>query len=473
MDDSVRDKGTIFNKSVALFALVLIFGCSDGSFTDPTGESQDSQPGVATEQVAHLVVQNDATVLRQRVTYMGGLQLVLTPLPASVAPNTAASNQDDDDEDDFRMLLVAEVASPELNGTTLQATHVVVRGKSALVSYNVQGAERAGGVDVLDVHNLDEVILTSEALFLNTDVGALDLHDRRLFLATSTGDEGFESPAVLEVIQMDKDTLTEETVRVDLPSFAGTGVVAHGNSVFVTSGTGGPGVGGLSAFSLNSLERNFFAEFPDARAVDIHGSEVVAMRGTPGEIRIFDRGSGELERVFPSGGANIAESKSTVQVARGLIFYAAGDEGLRVVDFKTGDVVAELPVPDIKGVDPANAVTNAVSIHGNLVFLANGGAGLFVARANKDLDDEDDEDETGDGGGNQDTFGIDLLGRVEFPDGESVNFVGGRGNLLFVATGRGGLKIIKIERDDDDDNENDEDDDGDDDEGNDDDDDGN
>ena len=462
MTDAGKGKGSIFDKSAALLATALIFGCSDGPLTNPTEESQDPAPGVVTEQAAHLAVQNDATVLRQRVTYMGGLQLVLAPLPAGVAPMVAASNQDDD-EDDFRMFLVAEVAAPEVNGITLQATHVVVRGKSAFVSYNVQGAERAGGVDVLDVTNLDEVTLTSEALFSDTDVGALDLHDQRLFLATSTSDEAFDSPAVLEAIQMDRGMLTEETVRIDLPSFAGTGVVAHGNSVFVTSGTGGPGVGGLSAFSLNSLELSFFAEFLDARAVDIHGSEVVAMRGTPGEIRILDANSGELERVFPSGGANIPESKSTVQVARGLIFYAAGDEGLRVVDFKRGNIVAGLPVPDIEGVDPADAVTNAASIHGNLVFLANGGAGLFVARASKDLDDED---ETESGNGKRDAFGIALLGRVEFPDGESVNFVGGRGNLLFVATGRGGLKIIKIERDEDEDEEDDEDDGDDDDDGN-------
>ncbi|MFQ5703642.1 MAG: hypothetical protein ACE5HT_06440 [Gemmatimonadales bacterium] len=429
-----------------------------------TQPGADSNPIVVNEQEAHLVVQNDASSLRNRVTnYGGGQQLAIVPIANGAAPNAAPSTRGDDDEDDIRLLLVADVSAPVVNGITLQATHVVVRGDRALVSYNVQGAERAGGVDVFDVSHSGDVTLVSEALFSDTDVGALDLHERQLFLATSTSDPAFDSPAVLEVIRMEAGMLTDQTRRVDLPSFAGTGVAAHGNSVFVTSGTGGPLEGGLTSLDQNTLELNFFAEIVDARAVDIHGSEVVAMRGTPGKLLIFDTRSGALKRLFATGGANIPESKSTVQVARGLIFYAAGDEGLRVVDFKKGTIVAELPVPSIDGVDPADAVTNAASIHGNLVFLANGGAGLFVARANKDLDDDEGEDDNGSGGGKNKSFAIEILGRVEFPEGESANFAGGRGDLLFVATGRGGLKIIRIAKDKLNDDKGDDDDDSDDD----------
>ena len=112
---------------------------------------------------------------------------------------------------------------------------------------------------------------------------------------------------------------------------------------------------------------------------------------------------------------------------------------MRVVDFDDGTVVANVPVPDIDDVDPENEVTNAVSLHGNLIFMANGGAGLQVVRANKDVD----------GAGadiDGDELSLQVLGNVVFPGGESANFVGGKGNLVFVATGLGGLHIIKIVR---------------------------
>ena len=115
-----------------------------------------------------------------------------------------------------------------------------------------------------------------------------------------------------------------------------------------------------------------------------------------------------------------------------------GHEGLRVVDYVSGDVLANVAVPDIDGVDPESEVTNAVSLHGNLVFMANGGAGLQVVRANQEVDEGDETEDA--------PLSLQVLGNVVFPDGESANFVGGKGNLVFVANGSGGLHIIKIVR---------------------------
>ena len=166
----------------------------------------------------------------------------------------------------------------------------------------------------------------------------------------------------------------------------------------------------------------------------------MAMRGTPGGLRLYDAASGAFSKSYASGGANISESKSTVFIARQCAFYAAGDEGLRVVDLASGSSVVTLPVPNIDGVELANEVTNGASASGNLVFIANGGAGLFVAQATHDLDDE-----SGVGCG-LDSFGLEVLGQVQFPDGPSANYVASKGNLLFVANGLGGLSIVRIDR---------------------------
>jgi hypothetical protein len=305
----------------------------------------------------------------------------------------------------------------------------------------VQGPERKGGVDVFDVSDPDDVTLESMALFDDTDVSALDLHAAtELYLATATDDAAFSTPAVLEIMDLQGGQVTTQSTRIDLPSYAATGVRGQGGTLYVTSGTGGEPVGGLTIFNTSTLEISGFDAFEDARAVDLNSDYLVAMKGTPGELRLYDVASGTFVQSYATGGANVPESKSTVFIAKQCAFYAAGDEGLRVVDLATGSVVVTVPVPDVDGVALEDEVTNGASASGNLVFIANGGAGLFVAEATKDLDDE-----SGAGCGSG-TFGLQVLGQVQFPDGPSANYVASKGNLLFVANGRGGLSIVKIDR---------------------------
>ena len=505
-------------EGAAALAVLFALACADTPATGPAA-AEETLSDLVSSEPARLTIENDADLLSWRVTLVGGQPLSITPISGAAPSPPGMSSQSDHD---FQLMLIATVEAPVIDDVTLQATHTVVRGGTALVTYNVQGPARAGGVESYDVSQPDVVSLVSAALFTDTDVAAVALKGQDVYLATATGDEAFESPAVLENMTIQNGQFLEETWRIDIPSFAGTGVVASGNTVYVTSGTGGPDIGGLSAFGREALEPSFFYQLEDARAVDVKGDELVVMRGTPGALHVLHANSGLVEDVYESGGANIPESKSTVEIARGLIFYAAGDEGLRVVDLKTGEIVAELPVPDIEGIPPELEVTNSVSLHGNLVFLANGGAGLLVARANREVDDDDDDedgdddddddeddddddddedgddddddedgddddgdDEDGDDENGDDENGdeeddddqdddnedgddqddddegdskanqartskpliLEVLGVVSFPEGASVNYVGGKGDLIFVATGLGGLNIIRIVRD--------------------------
>ena len=412
---------------MGLAVVALAMACADaGVIEGPEDVPQESR----------ITVQTDQAALRGRV------RLASERLPiVSLVPGTAVTRSPADGS--FQLVLVAEVDPPEMEGTTLQASHSVIHGNKAYVAYNVQGPERKGGVDVFDVSDPDDVTLESAALFEDTDVSALDLNGAtELYLATATDDVAFSTPAVLEVVDLQGGQLTTQSTRVDLPSYAGTGVRVQGNTLYVTSGTGGDPVGGLSIFDANTLQLALFDPFEDARAVDLKGDYVVTMRGTPGELRLYDAASGAYSTSYASGGANIPESKSTVFIAKQCAFYAAGDEGLRVVDLASGSTVLTLPVPDIDGVELADEVTNGASASGNLVFIANGGAGLFVAQATHDLDDQ-----SGAGCGS-DNFGLQVLGQVQFPEGPSANYVDSKGSLLFVANGRGGLSIVRIDRSD-------------------------
>jgi hypothetical protein len=423
-------------RALLLSGAVAALGCADGRLTDVAGARDLPQEG-------RIRVQNDESVLRARVRVLAQ-PLAIRPVgPAlSVQGGSPAGGSDDG----FSLALIAEVAPPEVDGIRLQASHSLIQGSRAYVTYNVQGPVRKGGVDVFDVSHPESVELSSSALFMDAEVSAADLHGASdLYLATATDDPAFATPAVLEVVELHGGQLTTTSRRVGLPSYAGTGVRVQGGTVYVTSGSGGDPVGGLSVFDRTTLERAAFDPFEDARAVDVRDGLVVALRGTPGELRLYDGKGLTFERSFASGGANVPESKGTVSIAKPCVFYAAGDGGLRVVDLESGGMVATLPVPDVEGVAPEDEVTNGVSTSGDLVFIANGGAGLFVARASRSFDD-------GDGGADRGAactscdVQLVLLGQVRFPGDESANYVASRGNLLFVAHGLGGLSILKIQR---------------------------
>ncbi len=410
---------------MGLAGLAFVAGCAESTVI---GGPED------VPQEGRITVETDLAVLRGRVRSTSERLSIVPVVPGTVVPRSPADGS-------FELVLVAEVDPPELGGTTLQASHSAIHGNKAYVAYNVQGPERKGGVDVFDVSDPADVTLESAALFDDTDVSALDLKGAtELYLATASDDGAFSTPAVLEVVDLQGGQVTTQSTRIDLPSYAGTGVRVQGSTLYVTSGTGGDPVGGLSIFDAATLELSSFDAFEDARAVDLKGDYVVAMRGTPGELRLYAAASGAYSTSYASGGANVPESKSTVFIAKQCAFYAAGDEGLRVVDLASGSTVVTLPIPDVDGVELADEVTNGASASGDLVFIANGGAGLFVAQATHDLDDE-----SGVGCGS-DNFGLQVLGQVQFPDGPSANYVESKGSLLFVANGRGGLSIVRIDK---------------------------
>ena len=137
-----------------------------------------------------------------------------------------------------------------------------------------------------------------------------------------------QTPAAFEVITVKNGKLVlEENVRVALPSFAGTSAAVSGNRIYVTSGN----TGGLSVFDKNKLELVNQIDLHDARWADIEDNRVVVVQGTPGQISVFDKDNLALLNTFSFSGANIPESKSTVQVLGEKALVAAGTGGMQVL----------------------------------------------------------------------------------------------------------------------------------------------
>jgi hypothetical protein len=334
----------------------------------------------------------------------------------------------------FSLNLTAEVLPPSIDGKVLQATSIAMSDNKAVVSYNMRGAEYLGGIDVFLISNENKVKLKSEALFNNADVNSVTYNDTHVYAAQASGDSAFPYPAVFEVLGLAGTKLIlDGNSRAPLTSFAGTSAVFQGSRVYATSGDNGA----LSVFDSASLVLQDSFDLHDARWVDASGGKVVVVQGTPGQISVYDEANMALPPdVFPFEGATVAESKSTVQVIGGKALIAAGDNGVQVLSLATGSVLGFVPLPDNNalGLPRDVVVTNAVSAEGDLLFISNGEAGVYVAQA--DTPFEQDWGET--------LHAITVLGKLRFSALQSVNHVAYKDGLLIVASGLGGLKVVRL-----------------------------
>ncbi len=79
-------------------------------------------------------------------------------------------------------------------------------------------------------------------------------------------------------------------------------------------------------------------------------------------------------------------------------------------------------------------MTNAVAVDGDLVFISNGEAGVYVAQGSQSFDET----------GSEEQQQITLLGKLQFDDLQSVNHVAIKNNYLIIASGLGGLKTVEV-----------------------------
>jgi len=378
------------------------------------------------------VVIEDPVLLDQRVEYRNDRLTIVPPV---------STEQRDlpryvDNHELVELTLIAEVDPPELGGVRLQATHLALRGSHAYVSYNVAGSEVRGAVDAFDRVNGTQPILRSQVLFSQSDVSAVDFRDgKTVYLATGTLEGTFQSTAVLELVPLVNGgrNLLPETLRISVPSFVATGVAWIPGSLLATSGDGGPVPGGLSIFDDETMSLTAFDPFPDARAVVVEAGRIVAMKGSPAELRVYDAADGAFQRQIFVGGASIPESKSGLAMVGQVAAVAVGDEGVRLVDVEAGVLLGGIDVPDVPGLTEG-VVSNAVAIHQNLLFVANGAAGLWVAQATQNIQNlqvGEDPD-------------LRWVGSIQFADQTSINFVARQGNWIVAAGGVGGQKIISV-----------------------------
>ena len=399
-------------------------------------------PDVDTD--GRLTVTNDETALGDRLSYVEVDVPIdpASPTPVGAAPAPVDGASAAPTASSVRLTLVAELEPPTVDGQVVQATAISPpRRFSFLISYNTAGSPFVGAVDyVINPFGLTPRLVSSVA-FSDSDVSAVGLDDDWIYAAQATGAGGFATPAAVERLTLaSSGILLDNNDRFDLTSFAATSALPLETAVYVTTGDNG------HVYALDPSDMSTVGQFAldDARWVahDADNGRIVVVQGTPGRVSVFQEGdfpggSMTLLNTFPYPGANVAGSKSTVEVVGGKAFIAAGPEGVQVMCLDDGQIVGSVSRPDPAslGLDPSVVVTNAVTVDEDLMFISNGEAGVYVAAGDAEFADIPCSTPQN----------ITMLGHLQFDDLQSVNHVDYERKRLLIAAGLGGLKIVRVD----------------------------
>lgn len=326
----------------------------------------------------------------------------------------------------------------------LQATSVSMKGNHAIVSYSMIDVPYLGAIRLYHKH-FEFPFLRSQALFRDTDIHAVSVSGNTVYAVGASEPGVLPDPALLEVVGLlGTRMVLEGNNRLGLMSYTGTSVI-HDNinhKIYMTSGNSG----GLTVVDDASFTVDSQTAIDDARWVHFEESTdtLVVAEGccglsTDGQISVYDINGGVpiFQNTFGFAGADIPESKSTVEVVGKKAIIAAGSEGVQVISTVTGSVLASIPIPTAaeSGIaDPNLRVANAVSVDDDLMFISFGVAGVYVAQADEDLEDS----------GPEGPVNLTLHGKLAFDNLESVNHVAFKEKHLYIAAGLGGLKIVRV-----------------------------
>lgn len=402
-------------KKKSTLLLVAVFGitlsCSD-------------ETKIYNEDLQQLVlVENSEAKLKGSLSY--SKSGVLGILEESTINQKSSANKAEEQAGDYPLTLLAQILPPTYAGRgQLTATHVDVDANYAYVSYNVPGAEYFGAIQVIDISDPYNPSVTSQLLYLNTDVNSIAYDNGFIYAVGGVDAESSVTAtsnsvlARIACIAGKMNTATGITYAFQA-GYNANDVFVDALNVYVTSGKQGT----LTAYDKNNLLVTNEVSYPDLRSVSVDN----------GNIAVLDAGSGihVLNSMFqPVKDIPIStdfgpESKKTIDFMGDKIVVSEAGKGAGIYSYASSSLLEYLPILlSPTGVSQSDINTNAVAFNEGIILMANGGAGLCLA-----------EDK---GNGNE------LYGIIEL-DG-STNFVASKGDYIFAASGMEGMYIIKLNK---------------------------
>lgn len=408
---------TYFGLFTFLLAMLVFAACQKDDYYDDQDQADPTES-------QNIIINNNSSDLNQRIKFRNELVSI------DRTRNTTAQKSDDHEEVDytsnFAFKLKADVDPPQHNGQVFMATHVAIHDNFAFVSYNTRGSSYGGAVEVFDVSSITHPQIISQAIFPEGDINSVDYADGKVYIVGAMEkfeDFEFESPAFLQVLDLNAQMQIQavDTI-IDIASYSANSIKVTSQSIFITSGDQGE----FSVFNRD-LEEIARVAITDARSVASNADHAFVLSGQPGTLHVFDKLSADFNYSFETGGANTPYSKSQISATDQYIFAALNEEGMKIFDLD-GTFKQQIPRPATpEGSADEDNVTNSVSVNESLVFMANGESGITVGEIIEELDDQ-----------------LIIMGSMIFNDLQSSNYVESKDDLIFVASGLGGLKILAI-----------------------------
>jgi hypothetical protein len=390
-------------KTVYLFSFLAIsffISCDNNDDTSKDNQSKEN----------NIEINNDLTSLNNRLDLTNSGVI-------TISNNSTSKSLNSNQSSDLPLVQIAEVNPPtDSNGRTLQANHVAVNGNYAYVAYTMRGDAYSGAIDVIDVSDPYKPKLITSALIANTDITALTYSNGNLIIAGATDidkDPTLTNPSIVINMQLSSGLLTDKYTINKLEGKVTTDVAANSTSYFAVTGDAG------SLYKINSSSKAITSKvaLADLRTVAVSGDKIVTLSGTKG-VNIYNESTLALQKSFTTS-TDVSGAKRTMDFDGTKLLVSEGYNGLGVYDINSGSKLQTIGLTTA-GED---IVTNAVSVNDGYAFVANGAAGLNVYLSGTQLN---------------------LVGTVGITG--SSNYVKSSGNYIYVASGKGGLKIIKMEK---------------------------
>jgi len=346
--------------------------------------------------------------------------------------------------------LLAEMPVLEHDGHDLSATQVDIHGDYAYITYNVQGNEFAGALEIIDISDVEEPEVVSITTFDDIDINSIAIDKIGLSQPMTiwlAGSSNLNGAVVIRLNSINGVVVEDSETMVSLEGVFEEGVSASANSIckvknyiYVTSGNS---YGGITMLNIADLSYVKHHSFPAAKYVISNnenqeaGNKILVLStGDNAKLRVYDLDLTEEDMDMYDLGvikhdvenpAFTYYGKNTMAVDgnKKLVYIAMGDRGVIAMNHDTGEI--EYPSPE--GL-LENGNTNAVTMDNFYLYFANGADGLTIAPIPGPQDDE--------------IVPIFMWDMEEEPASANYAFAHKVGNnyYIFVAKGLGGLNIL-------------------------------
>ncbi|MDO9512323.1 MAG: hypothetical protein Q7J34_11235 [Bacteroidales bacterium] len=356
-------------KLLALFFVASIF------FVSCTKEEVIPEPTVNPNDEVYQVNNNDLE-LSQRLTFINE-PLKLDGILKSGNPT---------------FTLLAEAASPTVNGVKLSASFVLKRGNNIYVSYHERGNGYGGAIVVYNVSNITNPTIISQMTFTKTDINAVDINQEGTFIYLA-GSNRSKGAVVLKTSLLNTGALSQNFGNMSITkvgeAYSANGVIQGGNWVYVSAGNS---VGGLYMYNKNTMafeDADYYtgAKYSTANG-RANGKNHLSFEAGPTSsylhVYVIGTDDTQVERVFSVGPTthqnvepefvNFGKNAMFIKPNSDICYIARGMYGMKAFKITNGAMVYKSPEGMI-----TNGNTNGVGADNDFVYMANGAQGLFIA----------------------------------------------------------------------------------------------